>query len=196
MEESKVSKVIEQFKGINVSSTSNTKVSGEKITFFSATDEPPVTVEEFVPDFIIPSSSQEGLDSLFEAGFAEGSVNRILFNGPGFSLYYIWVKSENTLPVHTHNADCLYYVISGEAIMGNRTLKAGDGFLVPANTYYSYTAGPEGVEVLEIRQVNQTDIRFRDSKPEYWAKLAENVASRREIWKTEKPPVRESTGLG
>ena len=67
------------------------------------------------------------------------------------SLVHAWFGPGYRLPRHTHSADCLYYVISGSAVLGNHTLRAGDGFFVPANAPYQYDAGPEGVEVLEIR---------------------------------------------
>jgi PAS domain S-box-containing protein len=55
----------------------------------------------------------------------------------------------------------MYYVISGEAHMGNQVLRAGDSFFVPADAPYVYTAGPDGVEVLEIRHnVAQFDMKI------------------------------------
>ena len=48
-------------------------------------------------------------------------------------------------------------VIQGEARLGNRTVPAGGGFFVPAGAPYAYTAGPEGVQVLEFRNVGSFD---------------------------------------
>lgn len=69
----------------------------------------------------------------------------------GFSLVYLFFKPNFPLFRHKHESDCLYVVISGAALMGNQTLRAGDCFFVPALAPYSYTAGPEGIEVLEVR---------------------------------------------
>jgi mannose-6-phosphate isomerase-like protein (cupin superfamily) len=69
----------------------------------------------------------------------------------GFSLLHVWFKSNAPVIRHHHNDDCMYYVISGEAVMGSQTLRAGDSFFVPGLVDYQYRAGPEGVEVLEIR---------------------------------------------
>ncbi len=69
----------------------------------------------------------------------------------GFSLMYAYFKPNYPLLRHKHEHDCLYVLISGEATMGSQTLKAGDSVFVPAFAPYGYTAGPEGVEVLEVR---------------------------------------------
>jgi quercetin dioxygenase-like cupin family protein len=70
----------------------------------------------------------------------------------GFSLLYLWFKPHYPLTRHSHDCDCMYYVISGSLIMGRQVLRAGDSFFVPADAPYQYDAGPEGVEVLEVRR--------------------------------------------
>ena len=60
---------------------------------------------------------------------------------------------------HSHSLDCLYFIVSGTAILGERTLGPGDGFFVPADQPYTYYAGPEGVRVLEIRNGTEFDMR-------------------------------------
>ncbi|WP_342430673.1 hypothetical protein [Neobacillus sp. FSL H8-0543] len=173
-----------------------TETSKQKLTFFSARDTPELTLDDFMPDLVMSESTQEGSLLCVESGFYTGATTTVLINRPGFSLVYAWFKSGQTLPVHSHDADCLYYVVAGEAILGNRTLRAGDGFFVPANTFYSYTAGPEGIEIIEFRQANKTNMVYRDSKPEYWIKLAEKIDAKQSVWKTEAPPHRVSTGQG
>ena len=149
-----------------------------------------------MPDLVMSGATQEGSVLWAESGFFTGATTTVLINRPGFSLVYAWFKSELTLPVHSHDADCLYYVVAGEAILGNRTVRAGDGFFVPANCYYSYSAGPEGIEILEFRHANKINMDYRDSKPEYWTKIAGKIAAKQSVWKTETPPTRASTGLG
>ena len=85
-----------------------------------------------------------------------GAVTTPLFwqGGPdGMSLVHAWFGPHFPLFRHSHPkfGDCLYYVLSGQVVMGNRVLKAGDGFFVPNGMPYKYKAGPEGVEVLEFR---------------------------------------------
>ena len=79
----------------------------------------------------------------------------------GFSILRVWFKADYPVLRHTHDADCLYYIVSGSAILGSQTLRPGDGFFIPAGAPYGYDAGPEGVELLEIRHsVWQFDIHM------------------------------------
>ena len=104
----------------------------------------------------------------------------------GFSLLHVWFKANYPLPRHSHDSDCMYYVISGEAIMGNQTLRAGDSFFVPADAPYVYAAGPDGVEVLEIRHnVGQFDMKIPDHTPERWQEMTDISAANRERWESE-----------
>lgn len=175
----------------NISETSK-----QKLTFFSARDTPELTLNEFMPDLVMSESTLEAVKLWKEKGFATGNTTTVLINIPGFSLVYAWFKSGFQLPVHSHNADCLYYVVAGEAILGNRKLRAGDGFFVPSDAYYSYTAGPEGIEILEFRHASKIDMKWRDSKPEYWTRVAEHIEAKQNVWMNETPPQRASTGLG
>jgi len=101
----------------------------------------------------------------------------------GFSLVTLWFKPDFPLPRHTHNVDCLYYVLSGSAIMGRQTLRAGDGFFVPKDAPYQYSAGPAGVEVLEIRHgVEHFDIEILDVRPENMKAMTELAQARRDEW--------------
>ena len=101
----------------------------------------------------INEDMQAGIGGALEAGFAEGNAVKTLFSRPGFSLTHAWFKSGFPLPLHTHNADCLYYIVAGTLQLGTETLGAGDGFFIGAGKAYRYTPGPEGVEVLEGERV-------------------------------------------
>jgi mannose-6-phosphate isomerase-like protein (cupin superfamily) len=103
----------------------------------------------------------------------------------GFTLTHLWWKPNFALPRHSHDSDCLYYVLSGEVIMGNQTLFSGDSFFVPANAPYQYGVGTEGAEVLEIRyQVDHTDMTCYGD-PETFQKAAdERLEANREAWAT------------
>jgi quercetin dioxygenase-like cupin family protein len=83
-----------------------------------------------------------------------GGHDAVLFRGDGddgFSLVKAWFGPHYVLPRHTHDGDCLYYVVEGSLVMGAQVLEAGDGFFVPSGAPYAYEAGPEGVVVLEFR---------------------------------------------
>jgi len=104
----------------------------------------------------------------------------------GFSILHVWFKGDYPVPRHTHDADCLYYIVSGSAIMGAQTLRTGDGFFIPAGAPYGYTAGPEGVELLEIRHgVTQFDIEILESNAGKWAAMADTIASHRDAWEAD-----------
>lgn len=167
----------------------------DKIQFYSSLDKN-LTLEEFMPDQIMSDSTKIGMVKLIENGFRKGFTSYTLINIPGFSITYAWFKSGFQLPVHSHNADCLYYIVAGQAILGNKTFNAGDGFFVPKETYYSYKAGSEGIEIIEFRHANQINMVYRDSKPEYWKRLAAIFAERSQYWDEEQPPSRNSTGRG
>ena len=80
----------------------------------------------------------------------------------------------------------MYYVVSGSLSMGNQTLRAGDSFFVPANAPYVYNAGPDGVEVLEIRHgVRQFDMKIPDASAGRWQEMVEVTVNNRERWQTE-----------
>jgi quercetin dioxygenase-like cupin family protein len=114
---------------------------------------------------------------------AIGSQLKVLARDPsGFSLLHVWFKANYPLPRHSHNTDCMYYVISGAAVMGNQTLRAGDSFFVPGDAPYQYVAGPDGVEVLEVRY----GAEYFDSKvfggADRMQTLAAAVDANREQW--------------
>jgi hypothetical protein len=131
---------------------------------------------------------EEAFAQLGEAGIDEGQTVKMLFSAPGFSLTYAWFKSGFPLPRHSHNADCLYYIVAGSLTLGSETLGAGDGFFVPADGAYTYTPGPEGVEVLEFRHAQHFDIKFLAGNPAFWTKALETVRGERAGWKDQVRP--------
>lgn len=148
-----------------------------KLTIFHATIAPALTPEE-VADRDLSSevdrfdysplleshSEDEVRDGLAEwiRAVAPGVTITTLFAQRGMrgaSLLHVWFGPHFPLYRHSHPGlgDCLYYVVSGQAILGSQVLEAGDGFFVPSGMAYKYRAGPEGVEVLEFRVGNGTE---------------------------------------
>jgi hypothetical protein len=125
---------------------------------------------------------------LGEAGIEQGQTVKLLFSAPGFSLTYAWFRSGFPLPRHSHDADCLYYIIAGSLTLGTETLGAGDGFFVPGDAAYTYVPGPQGVEVLEFRHAQHFNIKFLAANPSFWDKALAAVESEREGWKTQARP--------
>ena len=139
-------------------------------------------VADITPDL------EAGIGAALEAGFAEGNVVKTLFSQPGFSLTHAWFKSGFPLPLHTHNSDCLYYIVAGSLQLGTDTLGPGDGFFLDAGKAYRYTPGPDGVEVLEFRTQEDFDIKFLAQTLPAWQKISEVISERRSVWADEQPP--------
>jgi quercetin dioxygenase-like cupin family protein len=99
----------------------------------------------------------------------------------GMSLVWTRFEAGYPLPRHSHSADCLYYVVAGEARLGNKVVPAGSGFFVPADAPYAYTAGPEGIEILEFRNTSNFDMKITESEAR-WTKIAEEVEENKANW--------------
>jgi hypothetical protein len=121
-------------------------------------------------------------------GEASGAETRLLFNVPGFSLVHVWFKKHYPLPLHSHDADCLYYIIAGSLEIGAQTLGPRDGFFVGAGVPYAYKPGPEGVELLEFRHATGVDFQLHAHGEAFWIKAAEAMAANRADWRDAKMP--------
>ncbi len=137
-----------------------------------------MTVEPYTPE------QRAGMDKVLAAGFLEGDEVRVLVDLPGFSLTYAWFKPGYALPLHSHDSDCLYYVVAGTLRLGTEDLGPRDSFFVPGGVPYTYKPGPEGVEVLEFRHANSFNFVNLAKNPAFWDKAAEQIAGQREAWKT------------
>ena len=160
-----------------------------QLRIFKAADSTEVDDERMAPAGITPAIG-EGLQQIVASGTTEGFLIRHLFSDPvsGMSLVYVWLKNNYQLPIHTHNADCAYYVMSGEAIMGTQVLTVGDGFFVPSGVRYSYRAGPNGAEVMEFRNATHFNIDFTGTGPNMMAKIAEVSRANLDAWRKQPLP--------
>lgn len=158
------------------------------MTIFRAKDAPDLmeagcmSVEPFSP------VQRDGMDKVVQAGLADGDEIRVLCNIPGFSLTHVWFKPDYPLPLHSHDADCLYYIIAGKIRLGTEDLGPRDSFFIPANVPYTYRAGTEGVELLEFRNATQFNFVNLAKGEGFWAKAAETVTARRNEWREATPP--------
>lgn len=125
---------------------------------------------------VIKTRTHPGVGFQGRALFADES------NGTGMSLIHAWFAPGYTLPTHTHNVDCLYYVVRGSAKLGRQVLGPGDGFLVPKGVPYRYEAGPEGIEILEFRNATSFDIQYVDRSPKHWREQIERTNAHAEEW--------------
>jgi hypothetical protein len=125
------------------------------------------------------------------AGADAGNELKLLFAIPGFSLTYVWFKSGFPLPRHSHNVDCLYYILGGSLMFGQEELGAGDGFFVGQDVPYTYQAGSAGVEVLEFRAANLFNIKILANNPAFWDMAIDTMRSRQGQWAQEPRPTKD-----
>ena len=69
---------------------------------------------------------QQGMAALYEAGMMSGSEVKLLYGRPGMSLTYVRFKPGFALPLHSHSANCLYFIITGSIRMGTEDLFAAE----------------------------------------------------------------------
>jgi mannose-6-phosphate isomerase-like protein (cupin superfamily) len=121
------------------------------------------------------------------AGYRLGVQSMCLFRQTeeegGFSAVLVWGKPNYPLPRHSHMSDCMYFIISGSATMGKRTLRPGDSFFAPDGAPYQWTAGPDGVEVLEVRHnVELIGTDMTETSPDEVERYREVIVANRDRW--------------
>jgi mannose-6-phosphate isomerase-like protein (cupin superfamily) len=159
-----------------------------RFTIYRGADAKNYAEHNVMPLAGLTATMAEGLKAYQAGGGGEGQVVKLLYGAPGFSLTHVWFKSAYPLPVHSHNCDCLYYIISGSVQIGRETLSAGDGFFIGADVAYTYVPGPQGVEVLEFRNTDTFNISFKSDSKETWEKAAATLTAQRAAWSQEPPP--------
>ena len=139
-----------------------------------------------------PQPDAAASDALPEFYAAGGVASATLFVDPDGNedacLNLLWLKlgSNFTIPRHHHTGDCLYYVSSGSVRLGNQVIEAGGGFFVPAAAPYTYSAGPDGAEVLEFRgALHPIDTELLDND---WDGILEGTRANKEKWAEELVP--------
>ena len=93
----------------------------------------------------------------------------------GFSLVHVTFAPNYMLPRHSHDVDCVYYVLCGEVVLGRRVVGAGSGFFVPKDQPYAYQAGPDGVDLLEFRHSTSFDYVVHEENPARWRAIIDAV---------------------
>ena len=136
--------------------TQESTKSKKGISLFRAADAPGLMESGIMAPTVFDAADPEALkaDGPRTSNIALGGSDAVLFRSQGddgFILVKAWFGPHYVLPRHTHDGDCLYYVVDGSLVMGSQVLEAGGGFFVPSNAPYAYEAGPDGVTVLEFR---------------------------------------------
>ena len=76
-------------------------------------------------------------------------VTRTILQTEKLSVYHETAKPGEHVKPHRHGVFQLNYILSGELRYGSRRLTAGMGYVTPDHLY-SWTAGDEGAEWIEI----------------------------------------------
>jgi hypothetical protein len=140
--------------------------------------------------YVTPATEaqQSGMAALQEAGMMEGSAVKLLYARPGMSLTYVWFRSGFPLPLHSHSADCLYFIVAGSLKIGTEELGPGDGFFLGTDVPYTYVPGEKGVEVLEFRTSDHFDFKALAKNPDYWEKAVASLIAEKGKWPAEATP--------
>lgn len=131
---------------------------------------------------------QAGVEKMIAEGYSEGDDVKVLCNFPGFSLTLVWFKAGFPLPLHSHDVDCLYYIIGGSLNLGTEELGARDSFFIPAGVPYTYKPGANGVELLEFRHANNFNFVNHAKGEGYWKRALDTVVANRDAWKVAERP--------
>jgi mannose-6-phosphate isomerase-like protein (cupin superfamily) len=160
--------------------------SKHRIKIFRAAD----GMDLSMPQEGVTPVDEIGIAQAYSSGLGDGSVVKSLFSDAdsGISLSYAWFKANYMLLRHAHDVDCAYYVIAGQVHLGTEVLEAGDVFFVPANQLYQYSAGPEGVEILEVRNAATFNIRFSGNSAAVWGRIGAVAAANLTAWRSAPAP--------
>lgn len=162
--------------------------TNRKFEIFRASESPSLAESQIMSIAPFDDEQQAHIDKLLSAGYLEGDEEKLLFNVPGFSLVHVWFKKNYPLIRHTHDADCLYYIIAGSLDLGTETLGPRDGFFIPAGTPYTYRAGDEGVELLEFRHATRFNLVNLTKGHAFYDRALETVTANLTSWRSAKKP--------
>ena len=88
-------------------------VSPAGFKIMRATDAPGLMASACMTIEPMNELQRAGLKSVIAAGYLDGDEIKVLCDIPGFSLTHAWLKRDYPLPLHSHDSDCLYYIVAG-----------------------------------------------------------------------------------
>ena len=107
-------------------STEATSRPRRGISIFRAEEATPIVETDFMA---MPQMTGEALAAggpeIFMASAPGTDVRVAVRQTPeegGFSILHVWFKADYPVPRHSHDADCLYYIVSGSAIVYGATV--------------------------------------------------------------------------
>ena len=66
-------------------------------------------------------------------------------------LVEIRYEPNSEIQLHSHDADELIYILEGSMQLGNRTVGPGTSLFIAGGTFYGFSAGPDGLQILNFR---------------------------------------------
>jgi hypothetical protein len=105
---------------------------------------------EQLPGFTIADSAGEGekAEKMFDL-FGRDLYTRPIVQTPTLSVFHETAKPNDRVKPHRHGTFQVNYILKGELQYGSQKITPGMGAFTP-NTPYSWRAGPEGAEWIEI----------------------------------------------
>jgi quercetin dioxygenase-like cupin family protein len=116
--------------------------------------------EEAKLQWVVPGAS---VPAERASEFTEGELTaRVRIREPGSAdkpqLIEIRYAPNSEVQLHAHEADEIIFVRAGLMRAGNRTLRPGDSIYIAGGTFYSFRAGPDGLQILNFRP--REDVTF------------------------------------
>lgn len=83
----------------------------------------------------------------------------VRYHHPGseteLQLFEVWFPAGHVVKAHAHRTDEVVWVLEGELHLGARLLRPGTSVYLPGLTLYGFTAGPEGLRILNFRATKE-----------------------------------------
>jgi quercetin dioxygenase-like cupin family protein len=102
------------------------------------------------------------LDSLAPQDLFDGYRARI-FHGNEITFAVVEIDPNAPLPSHSHRNEQVGLIVRGELTFNvdgeRRTVRTGEGWVIPANAAHDATAGPSGAVVIETWSPPRNDFR-------------------------------------
>lgn len=114
-----------------------------RVRIHDATDQDWHLIREWTSDEIAGQISELELASSIRE-HARGSESTL-------QLFEVKFLPGTLVDIHAHDEEEIMYVVEGEMLVGERSLRAGSSVYIAGSTLYSFRAGPNGLRVLNFR---------------------------------------------
>jgi len=151
---------------------------GGEVLLFAGSHDPlepePGGHVHLLPDAMVPRNdalSDTGLRGGMHAD-AQCPTCKVWLHENGFPGAEPVTPEDLTVGVHSHSEDEIIFIVSGQIRLGRKLFPEGTAIAIPADTLYSFTAGPDGMAFVNFRAGLPADIHFPGGQTmnevEYW----------------------------